>query len=52
MNSELVAVSKQDIGACIPESMPSFRCSANLISVTMTAEHGSTNTRGLLYGVA
>lgn len=40
--SGLVAVSKQDIVACIP----SFHCSANLISVTMEVDFGVTHTYG------
>lgn len=30
---------KQDIVACIPDFIPSFHCSANLIPVTMAVEH-------------
>lgn len=46
--SELVPVSKQDIVACIP----SFHCSANLISVTMEVELGVIHTYGHCYGMA
>ncbi len=39
VKSELVAVGKHDIVACIPDIIPSSHCSANLISVTMEVQH-------------
>lgn len=39
VKSELVAVCKHDIVACIPDFIPSLHCSANLISVTMEVQH-------------
>lgn len=52
VKAELVPVGKQDIVACIPDFIPSFHCSANLIPVTMAVEHRGLKTRGHLYDVA
>lgn len=52
MKPGLVSVCKQDIVACIPDFLPSFHCSANLISVTLEEELGATHTHGHWCGIA
>ncbi len=42
--SELVAVGKHDIVACIPDIIPSLHRCANLISVTMELQHADRHT--------